>query len=558
MNALRYIRSLPIRRKLTLLLLAPCVVVLLLAGAVLVGFQLTTFHHNFERDLIAAAEIVANNATAAIAFKDEAAATETLRALRAKEHIVGAVLVTPDKKIFARYGKRSSDPALAGTVSRPGAEFRGDDLQVSTPVILDGKQIATLHVLSDFRSVYLTFFAVVGCMLVLVILVAVGVAALLSNRLQRFVSEPVMRLTDTARKIADEADFSVRAHEEDGDEFGVLTRAFNRMLLRIQSQDAELQQASQELARQVTELQHEIAEREKAERELEELHKELVTTSRQAGMAEVATGVLHNVGNVLNTVNVSANLINDRLRRPVAKGLEKVNSLLAAHSNDLGQFVTADAKGKRVPEFLAKLAAGIEEDQSAQLKEMQNLLQSIEHIKEIVAMQQNYAGVSGMIEDLAIGPLIEDALLMKARSLARHGVSIKRELADVPRVRVDKHKVLQILINLIHNAKYALDSGRCTDRLLTIGVAMNGSGHVKVRVQDNGVGIPAENLTKIFQHGFTTRPNGHGFGLHSGALAAKEMGGALYAASEGPGKGAVFTLELPIAPVKGMNNDHCS
>ncbi|MGH7970407.1 MAG: sensor histidine kinase, partial [Limisphaerales bacterium] len=278
----------------------------------------------------------------------------------------------------------------------------------------------------------------------------------------------------------------------------------------------------------------------------------------QAGMAEVATGVLHNVGNVLNSVNVSASLISERLRQPAAQGLEKLNALLAAHRADLGHFLTADEKGKRVPEFLAKLAAGIEEDRNTQLKEVQNLLQSIEHIKEIVTMQQNYAGVSGVIEDLPVAPLVEDALTMHARAFARHGVSLKRELADVPPVRVDKHKVLQILVNLLHNAKYAMDAGPCARKVLTIGVAVNGANRVKIFVQDNGVGISAENLTKVFQHGFTTRPNGHGFGLHSGALAAQELGGALYATSEGPGKGAVFTLELPMAPPRGVEHDHPS
>ncbi len=334
--------------------------------------------------------------------------------MRAKEHVVAAVLVTPDHQIFARYGPRAADPALARTVSQAQTLFRGNDLLVAMPVLLDGKQIATLQVLSDYRRVYLTVINVAGFMLVLVIGVAIGVAVVLSNRLQRLVSAPVLRLTDTARQIADQTDFSVRAHEEEGDEFRVLTRAFNQMLIRIQAQDADLQRASQELARQVNDLQREIAEREKAERKLEELHKELVSTSRQAGMAEVATGVLHNVGNVLNTVNVSANLINERLRRPATQGLEKVNALLTAHREDLGQFLTLDAKGRLVPEFLVKLAALIEEDRATQVKEMQTLLNSIDHIKEIVAMQQNYARVAGIIEDLPITPLIEDALQMHA------------------------------------------------------------------------------------------------------------------------------------------------
>jgi C4-dicarboxylate-specific signal transduction histidine kinase len=137
---------------------------------------------------------------------------------------------------------------------------------------------------------------------------------------------------------------------------------------------------------------------------------------------------------------------------------------------------------------------------------------------------------------------------------------VKREFNEVPLVRVDRHKVLQILVNLVRNAKYALDAADRNDKVLTLGVAMNGTGCVKLVVRDNGVGIAPENLTRIFSHGFTTKKDGHGFGLHSGALAAKEMGGCLQAFSEGPGTGATFILELPIATEtasadKGRNHE---
>jgi signal transduction histidine kinase len=144
--------------------------------------------------------------------------------------------------------------------------------------------------------------------------------------------------------------------------------------------------------------------------------------------------------------------------------------------------------------------------------------------------------------------LVEDALRMTADSLARCGVSIRKEFQPVPPVRVDKHKVLQILINLLRNAKYAMDAARRPDKVLTLGMALNGEDRIKITVRDNGVGISPDHLTRLFQHGFTTRKDGHGFGLHSGLLAAKELGGALYAASQGLGQGALFTLELPLAP----------
>ena len=178
----------------------------------------------------------------------------------------------------------------------------------------------------------------------------------------------------------------------------------------------------------------------------------------------------------------------------------------------------------------------------------QSLARNIEHIKQIVATQQSYARVSGVAETVKLAELIEDALGMHAAAYQRHAVQVIREFADVPEITVDRHKVLQILVNLLHNAKYACETARTSERKITVRIAASGPNHVKIHVGDNGMGIAPENLTRIFSHGFTTRKNGHGFGLHSGAIAAKEMGGSLKAHSAGVGKGATFTLELPIQP----------
>jgi len=134
---------------------------------------------------------------------------------------------------------------------------------------------------------------------------------------------------------------------------------------------------------------------------------------------------------------------------------------------------------------------------------------------------------------------------MNALAIERHGVQLVREYSRSPAVLVEKHKVLQILVNLIRNAKYALDERGHSDKRLTLRVGVNGNDMVKILVIDNGVGIPPENLERIFAHGFTTKKHGHGFGLHSSVLAAKEMGGTLTVHSDGPGTGATFTLELP-------------
>ncbi|MBC8010335.1 MAG: PAS domain S-box protein [Burkholderiales bacterium] len=291
-----------------------------------------------------------------------------------------------------------------------------------------------------------------------------------------------------------------------------------------------------------------ITESKHAEAELERVHRQLLQTSHQAGMAEVATGVLHNVGNVLNSVNVSATLIADLVRRSKSPNVAKIRDLLEQHRAELGPYLTEDAKGRLIPAYLTTLAESLSTEQKTVITELDSLHKNIGHIKDIVAMQQSYAKTSGVVETISVPDLIEDSVRMNAGSLARHEVGLARRYDGRPVIIVEKNKVLQILVNLIRNAKYACNESGRTDKLITIRTTVDDQG-VDIAVIDNGVGIAPENLTRIFAHGFTTRKHGHGFGLHSGALAAKELGGALSVHSEGLGRGATFTLRLPFRPL---------
>ncbi|MDB6095673.1 MAG: sensor signal transduction histidine kinase [Verrucomicrobia bacterium] len=290
-----------------------------------------------------------------------------------------------------------------------------------------------------------------------------------------------------------------------------------------------------------------ITERKRAELELEDLHRQLLETSRQAGMAEVATGVLHNVGNVLNSVNVSSTLVSDQVRRSKIPNLAKVLVLLDEHAADLGAYLTTDEKGKMIRPYLATLAESLAAEHRTIVLELENLRKNIEHIKDIVAMQQSYAKTSGVVETVSVTDLVEDAIRMNAGSLARHDVDLNREYEARPVITLEKNKVLQIIVNLVRNAKYACDESGRSDKVLTTRITATDE-NVSITISDNGVGIPKENLNRIFAHGFTTRKGGHGFGLHSGALAAKELGGSLTAQSAGPGLGATFVLTLPFKP----------
>ncbi|HTL18571.1 MAG TPA: PAS domain-containing protein [Patescibacteria group bacterium] len=297
---------------------------------------------------------------------------------------------------------------------------------------------------------------------------------------------------------------------------------------------------------------NDITAMKEAEASVQLVHKQLVEASRQAGMAEVATGVLHNVGNVLNSVNVSVTLLAEKLLQSRTASLAKVVGMLHEHAADLGDFFTHDPRGVQLPAYLDKLARRLGDEQSSLLTEIRCLAKNVEHIKSIVAMQQTYARPAGVAEFVPAVELVEDALRINGGSLSRQEIKVLRHYQpELPGITIDKHKVLQILVNLVSNAGHSCFQSDRSDKRLTVQVSYRDSRLV-IAVSDNGVGIAPENLTRIFNLGFTTRPDGHGFGLHSGALAARELGGTLTSHSEGPGQGATFTLELPLVQ-NGLN-----
>jgi C4-dicarboxylate-specific signal transduction histidine kinase len=258
--------------------------------------------------------------------------------------------------------------------------------------------------------------------------------------------------------------------------------------------------------------------------------------------------VLHNIGNALNSVNTSAALLVEQVLRSRLGNLTKAAQMLEQHRGDLPTFLAEDPRGRQLPDYLIQLSGLLATERDDFQRELELLRRNIEHIKEIVAMQQSYARVSRIQEDLAPAELVEEALRISEASLSRHGIGVQRDFPPVPLVRVIRHKVLQILVNLIRNAKHAMDDSGRADKEMVIGLRVSSAGQVEISVRDNGVGIPAENLARLYTFGFTTRKDGHGFGLHSSANAANELGGALRGESAGPGQGAVFTLALPAGP----------
>jgi PAS domain S-box-containing protein len=305
--------------------------------------------------------------------------------------------------------------------------------------------------------------------------------------------------------------------------------------------DTPRKQAEARLLQSHEKLEQRVIERTRA---LRETQRQLVATALAAGKAEVATNILHNVGNVLTSVNVLAHLVQERLQVRSWHGLPKLAALIAEHREDLGRFLTEDDRGKRLPEYVQQLATHQTSVRTGLIDSVGRLLEHIEHIKRIVVLQQEHARSVSLREDATLVDVIDDALSINQAALARHGIEIVRDYQVTPTIHTHKHKLLQILTNLVSNAKYALSQIERTERRLIVRMTQPTEERVRIEVIDNGCGIPSELLTRIFQHGFTTRPGGHGFGLHASVLAANELDGSLHAYSDGPGTGARFTLEI--------------
>lgn len=282
-----------------------------------------------------------------------------------------------------------------------------------------------------------------------------------------------------------------------------------------------------------------------AEKKQEQMTKELVVASHKAGKAEVATGVLHNVGNVVNSISVAAALLREEVNATPIGTLSKAAAIITENEKDLGDFFKNDKRAVHFPELLRRLVGSFEEAKQRQVVELETLSNNVQHIKEVITMQQASAKKTSSVETIEPHRLFEDAIKMNEDHLRRDDVMIVRKFEEIPATELRKHDVLQILVNLLKNAKQATDMSSKNEKLIELLLSKDSQSLV-FSVRDNGVGIPQENIEKIFKHGFTTKETGHGFGLHSCFNAARDMGGSLTVDSKGNDQGATFSLRLPV------------
>jgi signal transduction histidine kinase len=282
---------------------------------------------------------------------------------------------------------------------------------------------------------------------------------------------------------------------------------------------------------------------------LQESQRKLVDVAHDAGRAEIAKDVLHNVGNVLNSASVSAEVASRTLANSEVPSLARAVQLLEEHRGALGEFLAQDPRGQLLPGFLAELSTELAKEQGTMRREVATITASLDHIREIVRAQNEHSAAAPLLARLEPGAVVEQALALTADSFQRHRIRVETVIETREPLLLDRHRLLQILGNLLTNAKLAVREAATDDPRIRIVVRQGDSPagrRLLMAVTDNGVGIPHENLERIFGAGFSTRPGNRGRGLHSAANQARELGGDLTVVSEGPGRGATFTLSLPV------------
>ncbi|WP_428265466.1 ATP-binding protein [Haliangium sp.] len=383
---------------------------------------------------------------------------------------------------------------------------------------------------------------------------AIGLTALFVLLVIKQVSRPIESVARVAARISS-GELSARVERPAFRELATVSDAINDMAQALATLLADLDQRRRTLERRVAErtaaLEQRTLELADSNRkldtslaELRDAETQLVDMSRLAGRAEIAANMAHNVGNVLNSLNVSAAMIRDHLRGAKATQLQRVADLLREHQGDLVAFLTGDERGRKLPSYLAKASEHLDHALHQAQVELDALDEYIDHLKHVVASQQDLSVPADAHQPTAPAELVDRALRLLDYSFAARGIEIVKDYQPTPELPLDQHRVLQILINLLRNACHAIDDGRPKEPRITVRVA-HADGWLRITVGDNGCGIAAADISRIFDRGVTTRADGSGLGLHAGATSAADMDGTLSAHSDGPGAGAVFTLDLP-------------
>lgn len=555
-----------IRHEILMLLCASSVAAILFVVAVILVRDFFSKRESKARQFTSVAGVMAENLTVAVSFRESDVAAELLQSLASESSISSALAIDEDGLVVASYGdvreltqqiilQRNNGDLLHQQASR----YDGDTLTVQTPIVEFGEAIGSLHITADTSNLWLELsrFArdtSLTCVVVLFITVAA------SRHMLKSITEPILALADTAREVSEQEDYAIRVTHPARGEVAVLRDQFNLMLSRLESSSWQVTFTQKELLRNNQLLEQRVAERtqeladeveksKEAYAELQNLQGQLTETARSAGMAEIANGVLHNIGNVLNSVNVAAQLSLENVRSLPINKLDRVALLLQEKKQELGPDWTNFEGMAALPDLLLQLANALNSQRESVSRDLRQLEEHIEFVKQIVQSQQSFSRQGGMLEEISAPEVFETACKFVASGNGHADVRIQRQFDFNGQLRTDKGKLLQILSNYIKNGLEAVRDAGQSEPTLVLATRRIRDDMIEFSVTDNGLGIDAADIDSIFRHGFTTKSDGHGFGLHSAACAAKEMHGGVAVHSDGPGRGARFCVRVPLDPV---------
>jgi len=407
------------------------------------------------------------------------------------------------------------------------------------------------------RAIYRTGDQAITYYLGVFILSGVLLAMLIWYLMRVLILKRLEYLHHEIRNIGGQHIYTKRISMKRNDELSSVAEQFNVMMDTIQLSHEKLEDQIQELS--VSEknlentnkkLKEEIKERQEAEAKVDVLHNKLILAARRAGMADISSGVLHNVGNILNSVTTSVQMVGERVKHSEAVCLVNASKLLEDHSADLANFMVHDPKGKNISRYLSALSHTWIDENKSILEEIVSLDKNIANIKSVISKQQSLSGMIGMNENVYLANVIEDALILNKATFEQAGIEVSCDYQFSGNALIDRVKLLHVIVNLIKNSVDSLLSSEAISKKIIVRLTKIEETYFSIQIIDNGLGILPEHLSKIFSYGFTTKKTGHGFGLHASALSAQEMGGNLSMESEGPNKGAIFTLVLPLNPLK--------
>ncbi|MCP4220730.1 MAG: HAMP domain-containing protein [bacterium] len=366
-----------------------------------------------------------------------------------------------------------------------------------------------------------------SALLILVGMVVFFVFNRLAHRRANSITQPLGKLTRAADAVS-KGDYSLPIDVSSNDEVAVLAESFETMRATIREHTENLEDKVKQRTRQ-----------------LETAQKELVEQAHKSGMADIATAVLHNIGNILNSAMTSSEQIKEILNSSGFSGLQKANQLVRTNIDNIEHFILNDSRGPKLLQYYLAVEEMLSDEQNTLVRHSERLMLKISAIRDVILAQQSYASAGRSAEEVRLADIIEDTLCLQEGAIARHNMHVVKELHDVPPLYLQRVKLMQVVLNLFKNAKEAMVELPANEKIMTVSLYRE-KGHAYIKVKDSGCGIPAEHAKKIFSHGFTTKPDGHGFGLHSCANYMVEMGGKIMVKSDGEGRGAIFTLQFEL------------